>query len=97
LDKDTSLQAGFDQTLAGQKLSAQRKLELNYLINSFIEQEYAADVADLSLWYWDEGEDFDGGDVLFPGGYDQVFRAWPKAWTSGSTKLCKRWNMAMRA
>jgi monoamine oxidase len=37
-----------------------------------MEHDYAADVADLSLFAWDQGEEFDGADVLFPGGYDQI-------------------------
>jgi monoamine oxidase len=67
-EEDTSLQAAFDQALAGQNLSSRQKLELNYAINTIIEHDYAADVADLSLFYWDEGDDFSGGDVLFQGG-----------------------------
>ena len=35
-------------------------------------------MADLSLFYWDEGDDFDGGDVLFPGGYDQIIKGLAK-------------------
>ena len=31
-----------------------------------IEQEYAGDVDELSLFWWDSGTGYDGGDVLFP-------------------------------
>ncbi|HXV41870.1 MAG TPA: FAD-dependent oxidoreductase, partial [Anaerolineae bacterium] len=74
LDRDVSLQAGLDHAAAQHKLSPQEQRELTYAVNTAIEHEFAADVADLSLWYWDEGEDFSGGDVLFPGGYDQIFK-----------------------
>jgi monoamine oxidase len=77
-EEDMSLQAAFDHALTGQNLSLRQKLELNYAINTLIEHEYAADVADLSLFYWDEGDDFAGGDVLFPGGYDQIIKGLAK-------------------
>ncbi|GIK40712.1 MAG: amine oxidase [Chloroflexota bacterium] len=74
LDQDISLQSGLDHVLKGQKLSRQEQLELDYAINTTIEHEFAADAAELSLWYWNEGKDFRGGDVIFPGGYDQVLQ-----------------------
>ena len=40
-----------------------------------IETDLGADIVDLSPAAWDEGEAFDGPDVLFPGGYDQVLAA----------------------
>lgn len=36
------------------------------------ENEYGADINQLSLWWWDDEESFGGGGHLFPGGYDQV-------------------------
>jgi monoamine oxidase len=74
LDQDISLQAGIDRILTDEELSRREQLELDYAINSAIEHEFAADAAKLSLWYWDEGESLGGGDVVFPGGYDQIFR-----------------------
>jgi monoamine oxidase len=49
------------------------KRDLRYAINTLIAHEYAASLDQLSLYYWDEGDEFDGEDVLFPGGYDRVF------------------------
>ncbi len=37
-----------------------------------IEQEYAADVDDLSPEALEEGEEYSGGDVVFPGGYSEL-------------------------
>lgn len=48
-----------------------RRLTRHY-VNGTIEQEYAADWTEASAWYIDAGEAFGGGDVLFPGGYDQI-------------------------
>ncbi|NJN93923.1 MAG: FAD-dependent oxidoreductase [Anaerolineales bacterium] len=74
LDEDVSLQAGIDHVLAGRDLSRQERLELDYAVNTTIEHEFAADAAEFSLWYGDEGTTFGGGDVIFPGGYDQIFK-----------------------
>ncbi len=45
---------------------------LNFSLNTVIEHEYAADAEELSAQEWDSGAELDGGDVIFPGGYDQV-------------------------
>ncbi|MBX3055973.1 MAG: FAD-dependent oxidoreductase [Anaerolineae bacterium] len=55
-----------------EELSKKQMIQLHYVINSAIEQEYAADVDELSLWEWNQDEEQVGHDVLFPGGYDQI-------------------------
>lgn len=72
LDKDISLGRAMEMALENLRLTEQAGRGLAYAINTTIEHEYAADVADLSLFYWDQEEAFDGDDVLFPGGYDQI-------------------------
>lgn len=74
LDEDVSLQAGIDHVVAGRDLSRQERLELDYAVNTTIEHEFAADAAEFSLWYGDEGKVFGGEDVIFPDGYDQIFK-----------------------
>jgi len=71
-DADISIQQALDDLLARQPLSAPQRLLLDYFVNALVEHEYAAAVADISLFAWDEDESFDGGDVLFPDGYDQI-------------------------
>jgi monoamine oxidase len=46
--------------------------QLAYSINTAIEHEYAADIADLSFYYFDGGDAFDGKDLLFPDGFSQI-------------------------
>lgn len=46
---------------------------LNFVANLVIEQEYAAPLNKLSVSALEEGEVFSGEDVMFPGGYDQIF------------------------
>jgi monoamine oxidase len=46
--------------------------EIDYAINSRIEHEYAADVSELSAWWYDNADDFDGDHVVFPDGYVQI-------------------------
>jgi len=69
---DISLQAGIDQVLAQQPLSEQERAELRFAIHAEIEDEYAADTADLSLFSWDQDDGFGGENVLFAGGYGQI-------------------------
>lgn len=50
----------------------QQKLDMQYEINVNIEQEYAADIGDLSFLHFNEGTEFTGADALVIGGYDGV-------------------------
>jgi monoamine oxidase len=46
--------------------------QLDFLINTDVEHEYATDAKELSVRAMDEGEDLPGGDVIFPQGYDAI-------------------------
>lgn len=45
---------------------------LRYYINAYFEHESGADINDLSAESFEIGEEFGGGDVVFPGGYGQL-------------------------
>ena len=45
---------------------------LDYMLTTEVENEYAADLGDLSYRSVDGGSGFRGGDVVFPGGYGQI-------------------------
>lgn len=70
LDADMSLGAAIERVLPEFDLTAADLKRLQYSINTTIEHEFAADVAALSLFYWNESDAFAGSDVIFPGGYD---------------------------
>jgi monoamine oxidase len=72
LDEDISLGAAMNEALAEWELSAEEEKAAWFAISTNIVQEYAADVDDLSLFYWDDDGGFGGGDVVFPDGYDQI-------------------------
>lgn len=63
------------QAQFGRELDEALRLRLAHAVTVEIEQTYAADAAALSAWYWNEDEEFDGGDAIFPGGYDWLPRA----------------------
>jgi len=67
LDDDISLGEAIDGIVArdGDWTVAERR-ELDYALNTFLEHEYAGDVRELSLFWWDSGSYYGGPDVLFP-------------------------------
>jgi monoamine oxidase len=64
---DTSLGEAFDAASSHPSFSPSQPL-LKHLFHSTIEQEYAAEGADLSLWYWDDAGEYPGADVILPAG-----------------------------
>ena len=74
LDEDAAMGTIIDAILAKVGPDPDELRQLNYGLNSLIEHEYAADVDELSVWYGQYGEEFDGKDVIFPGGYSQLIK-----------------------
>lgn len=72
LSKDISVQEGLERSLSNKRLSDQGRRLFDHAASVWLEHEYGADTTDLSLWYAQEGEEFEGDDVLFPGGYQQI-------------------------
>lgn len=72
LEQDMSLGEALDEAIADLELAEKEQRQLYYAVNTTIEHEFAADVAELSLFNWDEGKVFEGDDVIFPGGYGQI-------------------------
>jgi monoamine oxidase len=70
--KDTSLHSAVDRYIKQNSIPASTLPLLNYVLNTGIEHEYAADLADLSLHWFDDADEYRGSDVLFPRGYDQL-------------------------
>lgn len=67
LDDDISLGAAIDGIVARDGDWDPSEIRgLDYSLNVELEHDYAADVHDLSLFWWDAGSEFDGDDVLFP-------------------------------
>ncbi|MBT3316090.1 MAG: FAD-dependent oxidoreductase [Anaerolineae bacterium] len=71
-DDDVPLKSIVDAVLDNVSVSADEKQIILYLLNTIVEHEYAADISELSLFTFDEGDEYSGEDVIFPGGYDQI-------------------------
>ncbi|MBK9178045.1 MAG: FAD-dependent oxidoreductase [Acidimicrobiales bacterium] len=71
-DDDVPLARAVDQALQERSLTEADARRLAHALNTTIEQEYAADAAELSARWWDDDDELDGADVLFPDGYGQV-------------------------
>ncbi len=75
LEVDRSLQTAVSLAITTEELNDEEIIQANYILNSYIEQEYGADSSDLSLFYFDQDDGFGGEDVLFPNGYDALTTA----------------------
>lgn len=73
-DHDLSLREAIDRVHPPARRSAIQHAQLEFHLAGDYEQEYAGAVEQLSAWTLDNDEAFGGGDVLFPGGYDQITR-----------------------
>ncbi len=71
-DDDMPLQQAFDQVIADRDLSSRDLHNLNHYIHGAFALELGADPDNLSLWEWDQDEEFGGDEVVFPGGYRQI-------------------------
>jgi len=70
LDDDVPLQRAVDYALEMGEIDSE--INANFVVNGLIEHEYAADSEELSLFYFDDSEEFSGDDKVFPEGYDQL-------------------------
>ncbi len=71
-DEDQSVMDAVATLIDIESLSAQEQQYLNLVLNYKLEQEWAADVTELSASYTEEGEAFGGEDVVFPNGYHDL-------------------------
>ncbi|QJQ33489.1 NAD(P)-binding protein [Sphingomonas lacunae] len=71
-DRDVPLQAAIDAVAPPQSLSPARQAQINFHLAGTYEQEFAAGTGQLSTRSLDDGEEFEGEDALFPGGYGQI-------------------------
>lgn len=72
LDRDRSLGRALRRAMTTKNLSDRDRQALMHLVHTEIEQDYAVNVSELSLWYWDEVDDFCGLHTIVPGGFDQI-------------------------
>ncbi|MCA9980511.1 MAG: FAD-dependent oxidoreductase, partial [Anaerolineales bacterium] len=71
-DPDRPIQAIVDTAVAANALSAEERRWVDFILSSTLEHEYAGSAAELSTHWFDDGDEFDGQDVLFPEGYGQL-------------------------
>jgi monoamine oxidase len=69
-EEDQPLRAVADQFVQANAIEGEERLALDYLLDSYIEKEYAANLQDLSLWWWNSDEEVVGGQALLEQGTD---------------------------
>lgn len=73
-ETDVSVWQAIEASPRWRKADADLRRLVHYLVNSTLEQEYSGPARQISAWYGQEGESFDGSDALFPNGFDQIPR-----------------------
>lgn len=68
-DEDEGVETAVKEILDWQNRSEEAQKQIDFLLNSTLEQEYGGSTEDLSAYWYDDGEGFEGEDVLFPAGY----------------------------
>lgn len=68
----TNLQSVYERLLGIEPLTVPDRRYLDYLLNTIVEHEHAADLRNLSLESIQGGDEYGGHDAVFPGGYGQV-------------------------
>ena len=71
-NRERSLESVYEKLLASGTFSEADRRYVEYLLTTEVENEYAADLSDLSYSSIDGGSSFRGGDFVFPGGYRQI-------------------------
>jgi len=71
-EADLSIREAIDRFSRPGSLSPVRAAQLEHHLAGDYEQEYSGSARELSAWWTGEDEEFGGGDVLFPRGYDQL-------------------------
>lgn len=69
---ERTLQSVREELLSTTTFSEADRSYLDYLLTTEVENEYAADLSDLSYPSVDGASSYRGGDVVFPGGYRQI-------------------------
>ena len=71
-DGDLSLWTAILDTKGWNAADSGQRARLTHILNGMIDAEYGGSSAEVSAWHFDESEEFDGDDELFPGGFDQI-------------------------
>ena len=74
LDEDIPLADAIEETGDWDEADAATRRMIRHVVNGSVEAEYGGSWREVSAWYFDESKEFDGGDVLFPGGYGQIIQ-----------------------
>jgi monoamine oxidase len=71
-DEDVSIRQVIEPLMHGLDRSSEPYRWINFILSSEIEQEYSGSTAELSAHWYDQLQDLDGGDVLFPQGFSAI-------------------------
>lgn len=88
-EQDVSLRQAVDLVLPN-PLPTSLKAQVDFYLNSKYEQEYSGSARELSAHTMEDNEEFDGADVLFPQGYDQIISYLAQGLTIKTSQVIKK-------
>lgn len=71
-DRDASVQSVADALATRMKATPAQRRDLAFAVSADIEQEYAGSASRLSAQWFDDADEFEGGDVLFAEGFRTI-------------------------
>lgn len=72
LNRDVSVTQALHASADWQRADTEVRRLVSYLVNSRLEQEYGSPARLLSAWHGQDAREFDGAELLFPTGFDQI-------------------------
>lgn len=72
LNRDVLVMQALKASADWQRADADVRRLVSYLVNSRLEQEYGSPASLLSAWHGQDAREFDGAELLFPAGFDQI-------------------------
>ncbi len=89
-DDDVSIREVMDELQTELNATPETRRQLDFIISSLIEQEFAGSAANMSSHWYDNTKEFDGEDGLFLQGYHQIVNWLAKDLTVKTGQIVKR-------
>lgn len=73
-ETDMPLRQAIEATKGWKAADAAERRLTRHVLDARLNTEFGSSWEETSAWYYDGGEEYEGADAIFPGGYDQIIR-----------------------